>query len=117
MSHVDNVILTFSILEDEVERDGSDVYPVMDAVNEWLRERIGQSFGPDLGGQHAAYGGHKALETPMFVAAFNGLPEDGFLALLATLPWEWPDDVQVLIQRQHDERFEILTPLAASLRA
>jgi hypothetical protein len=106
MSHVDNVILSFSILEDE--------RPIMESVNEWLRAHVsGQSFGPDLVNADGAYGGAKCLETPLFIAAFNYLPEDAFLGFLRTLPWRCPGEVQVIVQRQNDDVFEILSPFTS----
>jgi hypothetical protein len=105
MSHVDNVILSFSILEDSIELDE---WPIMDTINAWLRDHCGQEFGPDVCSVKAAYGGCKVLETPLFIAAFNYLPEWEFIAFLHTLPWEHPDEVQVLVKRQHDDLFEIV---------
>lgn len=112
MSHVDNVILSFSILEDSIESEReADRWPIMDQVNEWLREHVsGQSFKPELSSFHEAYGGRKVLETPLFVAAFNYLPEEDFLAFLKTLPWQYPEEVQFIVKRQHDELFEIVRP-------
>lgn len=113
MSHVDNAILTFSILEEsfDLDHEAADHWPLMDKINAWLRENAGgQQFGPELGSVQDAYGGHKALEAPLFVAAFNYLPEDEFLAFLRTLPWKYPDEVQYIVQREHDDTgFEIVT--------
>jgi hypothetical protein len=112
MSHVDNVILAFSILEDSIELDDPsepEMWTIMDTINAWLRDNCrGQEFGPDVSSVGAAYGGNKVLETPLFIAAFNYLPESEFIAFLHTLPWEHPDEVQVLVKRQHDDFFEIV---------
>lgn len=116
MSHVDNVILAFSILEDS--RAGGpgkpDEWPIMDQVNAWLNEHASrQRFGNELSFFESAYGGGKFLEAPMFVAAFNYLPEQAFLEFLRTLPWKYPREVQVIIRRQHDDLFEIV-PLVST---
>lgn len=103
MSHVDNVLLSFSILEDAPARMGE--------VNEWLSE-CGTNpgmFGLELADVEQAYGGYKRLEAVVYAAAFNYLPEDDFLAALKRVGWEYPDEVQILIRRQHDPLFEILT--------
>lgn len=101
MSHVDNVILTFSILED--------ANTLMGPINEWLQEHTHGHFGLGLMDLPGAYGGSKALETPLYVAAFNYLPEDDFLAMLRRQLWLEPAHVQVLIQRQHDDVLSVLT--------
>lgn len=113
MSHVDNVLLSFSIIEDSTDHaEGPDTWPIMEAVNEWLATNAGgQQFGPDLGGfLEGVYGGSKFLETPLFLAAFNYLPEDEFLAFLRALPWKEPSEVQFIVKRQHDDLFEIVRP-------
>jgi hypothetical protein len=111
MSHVDNVILSFSILEkSQCHEDGSRTWLIMEDVNAWLLKEIAQRFGPDIGGLADAYGGSKWLETPLFVAAFNYLPEAELLGLLRTLPWEEPAEVQLMVKRQEGELFEMIQP-------
>ena len=110
MSHVDNIILSFSIMEASVENDFGPDYCVMARINGWLLEHAsGQRFGPDLGYHFASYGGRKGLETPLYIAAFNYLPEDEFVAFLRTLPWREPENAQLLIKRQHEDRFVVLS--------
>jgi hypothetical protein len=101
VSHVDNVILSFSILEDAAA--------IMPQVDGWLGDRCGQRFGRDFGDSEDEYGGGKYLETPFYVAAFNYIPESDFIAFLRTLPWCCSADVQYIVKRQHSERFEIVT--------
>lgn len=111
MSVVDNIILTFSILEDSVELDdGSDRWPLLDRVNEWLVENAsGQRFGKEINYCDGVYVSNKNLETPIFVAAFNFFLEDRFFDFLHTLPWEYPEEVQYIVQRQNDSVFSIRT--------
>ena len=113
VSHVDNVILSFSITEDETPEDenGQSRYVLMDQINAWLRENAGQrqEFGPELGYLHGSYGGAKCLETPLYIAAFNYLPESEFMDFLRSLPWREPDEVQVITKRQHEDVFVVLT--------
>jgi hypothetical protein len=108
VSYVDNVILSFSRVEPEVATETGRDYEIMDTINAWLLGVTGQQFGPDIGGRSDCYGGRKYLETPLYVAAFNYLPETDFVAFLRTLPWREPQHAQLLIKRQHEDRFEII---------
>lgn len=110
MSHVDNVFFSISILEDsEPIPDGADRWTLIERCNAWLRENAGgQQFGPELGYFDLAYGGSKFLESPVFVGAFNYMPEREFLAFASTLPWEYREQVQYIVRRQHTDLFEIV---------
>ena len=95
MSRVDNVILAFEESRRAV---------LIAQINDWLyANAYRQRFGPPLSSVDAAYGGSKALEADLYVAAFNYFPEAKFLEFLRTLPWTQPHLVQVMIKRQWDE--------------
>ena len=109
MSLVTNVILVAGILEYADEPDGN-----FEKINEWCREHMrGQGFGPDPN-TTSVVGGHKALEADVRIAAFNYFLEDEFMELLRGLDWEYPDELQVFIQRQEEYRFSLLHPLVDS---
>jgi hypothetical protein len=107
MSLVDNVIISFDILEDCDARVAE--------INAWTREHAGQGQEfKDIGttNRDAAvdelYGGAKFLETPLLIAAMNYMPEEDFLNFLATLPWRYPEHVQYIVKRDDDSTFEIV---------
>lgn len=112
MSHVDTAILTFACSEAFVELDEGGYYELMRPINAWLEANAGglsQTFGPDIGCLPEAFGGYKQLESPVFIAAFNYMPEADFIAFLRTLPWNRPQDVQYIVKRQHSDHFEIVS--------
>lgn len=103
MSHVSNVILSFSILEDEKR--------VMREVNDYLEKEENQRFESadfKVGGKFW-YGGHKVLETPLWLGAFNYLHIGSLLKFMRGVQWEYPDEVQLIVKDQDSDLFEILT--------
>ena len=107
MSVVTNVILTFAILEDE---DRENHYTIVDKINEWMEKEYGQTFNGNLWEVgNEAVGGAKNIETPLYIAAFNYLDTEGFVEHLKGLPWLEPENVQMFIQEQDDERFTVYT--------
>ena len=106
MSLVTNVILSFHLLEARSESpDGEYRYALMYPLNAWLTEQGYGPFGPDA---DRVAGGTKHLETPLYVAAFNYLDVDAFMARLRTLPWEYPSAVQVFLQTQEENTFRLM---------
>jgi hypothetical protein len=104
MSHVDNVLLSFSIMEDQERR--------FSEVDTYLAGLKWGQFGPDLNDVHDrelghAVGGYKSLETPLYVAAFNYADIDGLLHFMATLPWRHPESVQLIVKDQESDVFVI----------
>lgn len=96
MSSVDNVALSFGVDEDEEQ--------VMRRVNTWMKENAyGQQFKSP-----ADYGDNKRLETPLYIGAFNYMPEVDFPEFLGSIQWRSPEDVQYITKRQYDDRFEVL---------
>ncbi len=101
MSVVDNCILSFCILEDEDNR--------LADVNRFFGDREGFIGVEDLSLPGGWYGGTKFLETPLFIGAFNYFEEAEFVEHLKTIGWEHPENVQLIIQRQSDDVFSIVT--------
>lgn len=54
------------------------------------------------------YGGSKMLEAFLFLGAFNHLDLRRFIDHLKSLPWECPENVQLIVREQDDERFRIV---------
>ena len=103
MSNVTNIILTFGICEDEVDEDK---YILMETVNNWLAEQGHPPFGEDA---DICSGGSKHLECPLYIAAFKNFPTETFLGLVFGLPWDEPENVQVFIKDEEDERFTLIS--------
>lgn len=105
MSHITNVILTFSIMEDfhDTFDDGEAIYDLMNSINTWLSENGHRSFGHSAG----RVSGDRYLETPLYIAAFNYLRIDAFMAMLSSLPWKEPENVQLFIEDQDDDKFQL----------
>jgi len=103
MSVVTNAILTYSILEqeDETNRIGE--------VNKFFGESRGfvHCDTPTL--ERGWYGGTKMLETNVAIGSFNHLRLNDFVEHLESIKWEEPQNVQLIVQEQDDERFRIIT--------
>ena len=110
MSNVTNVLLSFSVMEEKVQGwDSDSPYILMNTINAWLMERSYGAFGQDV--DHVS-GGHKHLETPLYAAGFNYFNLDDFLNMLRTLPWKEPENVQVFVQEQDEDKFRLIEPCA-----
>ena len=72
----------------------------------WWEQGDG-AFGQDA---DTISGGHKHLETPVYVAAFNDFRLEEFSAMLRKLPWKEPEHVQVFVQDQDADTFTVMAP-------
>lgn len=118
MSWVTNVIIHYSVGEewdeetddeDEATLDYTGVSPCLTSINNWLRER-GWVALLDLGdfsgrGQSALE--RHAFECELWGAALNHLDIEAFLNCVRSQPWREPENVQVFIQDQMEERFTL----------
>ena len=107
MSLVTNLILSFSILEDETSR--------VSEIN--LFENNGREFElatadfereNNPSSNKAWYGGTKFLETPLYVGAYNHLDIDGLVEHLKIVNWEYPASVQLFLKEQESDKFRII---------
>jgi hypothetical protein len=104
MSVVTNLILTFSSLENEdivVEKVNSFHY--RDRQLDLVSADYNKSF--DSG---AWYGGDKFLEARVYIGAFNHFDIDRFIIHLKQIKWASPENVQIMVKGQDDEKFKIL---------
>lgn len=102
MSLVTNAILCFSITNGETVSE--------EAINRFANEPTGcegQRFvscnDPKL--PRGWYGGSKMLECEVYIAAFNYMDVEGWIAHLRSLPWRYPEDVQLFLKEQDDDVF------------
>jgi hypothetical protein len=102
MSTVTNVILAFSIMEDEPARL-ADVNRLLTSGSEPIRRGFvyrDRTRGGDIGGTHC-------LEQPTYIGAFNYLDREEFLAGLPLIAWEEPECVQVIMCLQDHDRYHV----------
>ena len=108
MSIVTNIIFSFS----KIEHSGDDTrdFVLMRQINKWLIKNSysGDSFGKAI---NAYAGGFRALECQVYVAAFNHFILDEFIEFVKSLHWVAPEDVQIFIQEQEDNKFRIVEML------
>lgn len=100
MSIVTNVILAFSIAEQEEE--------VLSKVNAFFHPRA-LTFSPPS--YWCADIGTKALEHPTFVAALNYFDLEAFRNHIRHIAWEEPENVQLMYCRQEEDAYTVVFPL------
>lgn len=101
LSNVTNVVVTVSIL-DTLGRN---------SLSLWDTGRYMESGGADgferLDDAHGGWGGSKVCEATMFAGAFNHLSEEALFFDLSQMPFEYPDEVQVMILGEEDRLWRI----------
>jgi len=107
MSNVTSVILSFDALEEEDENGEKEFYWNMVRINAWLDAR-GYGYFGDV---NDCAGGRKALQKPVFIAAFDHFEVESFCEFLRSLRWERPENVQVLVQGENERKFRLIEPL------
>jgi len=101
MSWVTNILLSYNIVEKQIGDHKSEHLNVK-LINEEY-----EAFGTFKEiGQYA--GGKKHIETPLYAAAFNYFPIKEFMYFVFSLNWECPDDVQIFIEDQEEDRFKLI---------
>lgn len=105
MSEVTNLIISFSIEEDEKSR--------INEVNTFFNNGRGfKIISADfergtnwLGKENRKrwYGGSKMLETPLYIGAFNHLDLEGLILHMKMIDWKEPENVQLILKEQHSE--------------
>ena len=101
MSVVTNVILTFSMMEDEE--------PILAAINAFdgFYNSDDRFIAPTEEVACQCHGGTRAIERHILVAAFNHFSASDFRKHLLTVPWYEPDAVQVMVCEQDQATFSI----------
>lgn len=75
-------------------------------LDDWLTD---QGYGrmTELTDEDVPWGGHKMPETSLYGGAFNYLDHDAMLIQIASLPWEYPDEVQLMVMEQEAYVFRV----------
>lgn len=104
MSHITNVGLLFSLVEEENTPDG-DHYSIAEPINSWLREHYS---GDELHNVTDIASASKAFQAVFYAGSFDLFDAEAFIAFLRTRPWVSPCDVQLLIKTEGASRFTLL---------
>ncbi|GAM66940.1 hypothetical protein JCM19236_3270 [Vibrio sp. JCM 19236] len=76
-------------------------------MNDYLHKRY---QGTILKNVYHLAGGRKLMSCDVFIAAVDYLDIDAFIELFHTVPWEKPQEVQLMIRTEGEDRFKIYTP-------
>jgi hypothetical protein len=99
MSSWTEVLLAATLLEDISPEDAPSIFPAVEHINSWLREnRYGELFLID----------HPTRQAPnaCFAGSFNHLDITGFIEAVKSAPWEWSEQVQLLLRQEDDHGFQ-----------
>ena len=99
MSMVTNVLLAIGI--GNSNRGIANINQELD--NRYKQELRSIDEGP--GGNQV--GGSKRLEVEVWAAALGGVPTETLLRLFGDAPWEDPDNVQLMVCEQEEDRFTV----------
>jgi hypothetical protein len=106
MSEVTNLIISFSVIEDEKSR-------IKDINSFYNNGRDFKIISADYQSQNKIintkrwYGGSKKLETPLYIGAFNSLNTEELIAFMKNLDWEDPSNVQLITKEHNSDKFKI----------
>lgn len=104
MSKVTNVILIFSIMEDQP--DDSKVHPVLAELNKSLDgAKHYVRFEPFDFPHDNASTGTKAMETNICLGGFNYLDLPHLITCVKAAPWKEPEHVQLFVMEDDDDVF------------
>lgn len=102
MSKVTNIILSFSILENEEE--------TIEEINKFFGGSVGLIWIDDKSLPDAWYGGGKGFEIIVLLGAFNYLDFDSFYNHLnSRVSWKDRACVQVFVAQHEENKFRILS--------
>ncbi|TCC87331.1 hypothetical protein EZ428_21775 [Pedobacter frigiditerrae] len=101
MSNVTNLILSFSLSENEQEIL-EELEKFSYNQNEFEIVSVNDDKLPN-----AWYGGTKNLETNLFIGAYNHFESEKFIDFLRKISWKEMGEVQVIIKGQFDDRFRV----------
>jgi len=95
MSYVSNIIISFSVSDED------HVLDIKKFFVETFKDVPPKDLDESTGLAH--YGGSKALEKTVMVGAHNYLKIDTLVKFMESLGWFIPEDVQLLVCDENDE--------------
>lgn len=110
MSKVTNLIISFSIVEDEKSRTSEiNLFTNNDRGFKINSADFEEVHDMEKGINRTRwYGGSKILETPLYVGAYNHLDLDKLMEHLKSINWLMPECVQIIVKEQDSEKFKII---------
>jgi hypothetical protein len=108
MSQVSSVIVVMPVLDEAVHKVvlNTDMHDISNTCGGGRFMPCGTGDDEDNNG---AWGGNKAPQVWLAAGAFNYLGHADLLRWLASLPWEDPNELQVLINGEWDDGFTMWT--------
>lgn len=108
MSYVTDIILIVDILEEENKETGE--YRLVKRLNAEMARIHPSQAGPDwpmFVRVDKTSGGGKVMQASVFQAAINFLDEVAFWELLRSIPWEHPENLQIVMKRENETLFTL----------
>jgi len=104
MSHIADVVLLTS--------SGGEDYQVA-RINEWLADGHYHRLTKDciLSDVSGKTQGGWAMQSKVYIGAFNYLDVSGLAAFVKGLLWREAESIMLLVRDEHDERFKILVDM------
>lgn len=112
MSNVTNLIISFSIIEDEISRINEVNLFHNNGLNFEIKSANFEEEKKNVFGKESEnrwYGGSKKLETPLYIGAFNNLDLRGLIKYCQKIEWIEPENVQIIVKEQDSDKFIIET--------
>lgn len=103
MSFWTEIIIAAASIEDTSQDDEPDVFPAIDHLNAWLEANNQPRLFhivPSDPAQHRP--------DACFATATKRFNEAEFMAAVRAAPWQWPEQVQVMIRQEDDRGFRFL---------
>jgi hypothetical protein len=96
MSNVTNIILTTGLHENEA----------IESINRRYRHKLREELVRVFSLSHMTHvAGNKELECGVHISAMNGVDMKQLITLIETVAWNSPDEVQLFVKAQDDDRF------------
>lgn len=102
MSYVTTILLHVGGLED----NGG---VTLETVNQWIREYDSKwaEMRPLDEAPSDYWGGQKHPQVTLWATAANYFQLDDFMVFLAGCAWKYPREVQLFVNKEHDDRFAV----------
>jgi hypothetical protein len=108
MSEVTNLVLSLGIFDAHGAEKYDEHGTKMAEVNRFFEPVQGLTDVDSSSLPRGWYGGSKMLEANLYVGAFNHLDLCRFITHLRSIKWEMPEQVQLFVKEQEDERFRLI---------
>ena len=104
MSIISNVILTTAIYDGAWSQSD---YGSVDILNDYLRKHY---QGTCFNIVHDKAGGNQQMTCDIFIAAVDYLDVDALVNQFLTIEWQKPEQAQLMIRSNLDDKFQLYSP-------